>query len=361
MRQLDDRLRFHAEAIVGDRLAQVADDRDVFVAAHDAAIGVLIHLHAAAPTILRGFAGRLGVSERVRQRKLGALDGRDAEARRQCDRRALVVEGEPADRLAQAVEEHARTLETFVREEQREAIAGDARSENVGGQARADRLGDADDGRVADVHAVVLVDHVQAIDVGVGDAVLARAAFERREGALLERRTRQQFRARVVCVLQHVGDVASHHLDHAHLARIEVGAGEPLQQHQQADDMLPALADRAREDLVRQAPHRAGSRHLVQHQRAALDLHPREQVALSLVERLALGSVQRAVHVQDRDLLVRNEQRPGGALQVRDAAAHELFEIVAARVFRNARIEQQLEIGVASTARPGAHRRCCTG
>ena len=44
---------------------------------------------------------------------------------------------------------------------------------------------------------------------------------------------------------------------------------------------------------------------------------------------LALGGAQRAVRVQDRDLLVRDEQRAGGALQMGHAAAHELFEIVA--------------------------------
>jgi hypothetical protein len=249
--------------------------------------------------------------ERMRQRKLRALHGCNAEARRDADRRSFMIESQLADRIAQTAEERARSVELFVREEQCEAIARDARREHIGRQLRADRLGDAHDDGVADVHAVVLVDHVQAIDVGVSDAVFARVAFEDCQRALLERRTRQQSRARVVRVLQHVGDVASHHLDHAHLARIEVAAREPLEQHQQANDVLPALADRARENLVGQAAHRAGSRHLVQHQGAALDLHPREQVALSLVERLALAGVQRAVRVQDLDRLVRNEQRTG--------------------------------------------------
>src|SRR6185503_20171270 len=131
MRELHDRLRVHAEAIVGDRLAQIADDRDVFIATHDAAVSVLIQLHAAAATILGSFARRLGMRERVRERKLRALYGCYAEARRHVDRRAFVLEGELADRLAQAAQESAGGVEALVREEQREAVARDARGKNI--------------------------------------------------------------------------------------------------------------------------------------------------------------------------------------------------------------------------------------
>src|SRR6185503_8682234 len=118
--------------IVDDRLAQVAADRDVVVTPHDAAIGILIQLDTAAAAILRSFAGRLGMRERMRQRKLRALHGRDTEARGHADRRAFMIEGEVADRIAETAEERARRVEAFVGEEQRKAIARDARSEDIG-------------------------------------------------------------------------------------------------------------------------------------------------------------------------------------------------------------------------------------
>src|SRR3954464_3860627 len=105
MGELNDRLCIHAKAIVDDRLAQVADDRDVFVAPHDAAIGVLIQLYAATPAILRSLASCLGVRECMRQRELRTLSGGDAEARRHSDRRAFVGESDLADCVAQAAEE----------------------------------------------------------------------------------------------------------------------------------------------------------------------------------------------------------------------------------------------------------------
>src|SRR3954470_13038896 len=66
--QLHDRLSFHAEAILRERVTQIAHDRDVLITTDDAAIGVLINLHAATSTILCSFARHLGRSHRVRKR-----------------------------------------------------------------------------------------------------------------------------------------------------------------------------------------------------------------------------------------------------------------------------------------------------
>ena len=88
-----------------------------------------------------------------------------------------------------------------------------------------DRLGDAHDDVVADVHAEVLVQHVQPVDVDVDDAVVLAQQFgrEHRVGTLLERRPRQQAGGRVVRVHQDVGDAAAEQLDDAHLPQVEVG------------------------------------------------------------------------------------------------------------------------------------------
>ena len=72
-------LRIETEAVVAERIAQLADHQDVGVAPDDALIGILEHFDAIAAAILGRLAGDLRGRQCVRQRVVGAADRRDAE------------------------------------------------------------------------------------------------------------------------------------------------------------------------------------------------------------------------------------------------------------------------------------------
>src|SRR5690606_18023312 len=102
--------------------AQVADDRDVLIATHDAAVGFLVELDAAATAIFRRLAGDLRCRERTRQRKLRVGNRCDTSAQRQLDLLAVVYDGRVRDLAAQTLHERLRRVQGRLREEQREAI-----------------------------------------------------------------------------------------------------------------------------------------------------------------------------------------------------------------------------------------------
>ena len=78
--QWQDRLRIQPEAVVGERVAQLAHHQDVGVAADDALVGILEHLDAIAAAVLGGLAGDLGGRKRMRERMVGDADGSHADA-----------------------------------------------------------------------------------------------------------------------------------------------------------------------------------------------------------------------------------------------------------------------------------------
>ena len=143
--------------------------------------------------------------------------------------------------LAQRFGEAGRIVQPD-RQQHREAIAGDARRDRARGQALADQLAQLRDDLVAHVHAVVVVDHVHAIDVDRQRAPPAlRAAgrgCRRAVHALLEGRAVQQAGECVVAAGDHGGHAPRQQLGEPRLVRREFG-------HRSAAETAPARRWRA--------------------------------------------------------------------------------------------------------------------
>ena len=104
----------------------------------------------------------------------------------------LLDHGEPGRALAQCLGE-ALGIVHVRGQHGGEAIAGNARAEGPGGQTLADELAQLPEQAVTDVHAGLLVDHVQLVDVDVERApVLVAALLEHRPQAPLELHARVQ-------------------------------------------------------------------------------------------------------------------------------------------------------------------------
>ena len=151
------------------------------------------------------------------------------------------------DSLAQVLRDRLRRIEVRIADEQREAVTRDARREHAGRELSANDLRDAHDHVVADVHAEVLVEHVQAVDVDVDHALVALQCLRRQQrlGTLLERRARQQTGRRVVRIHEYVGDAACEQLDDADLPQVEILLVRRLEQHEHAEHLLRPVHDRA--------------------------------------------------------------------------------------------------------------------
>ncbi len=332
--------------------SQRADQRHVGVAAHDALVALLVDLDAVAAAVLGGLAGDLGRGERVRKRMLALGHARNAEARRHVDRVPARHEIESFEPVTKVLSDALRDVERGVADEQREAVARDARGEHPRRQRAADGVRDAHDHLVAHVHAEVLVQHVQAIDVDVDDAVVALQRLGRQQvlRALLERGTRQQPGRRVIGVHQDVRHATCEQLDQPHLAEVEVHRARLLEQREDAEHALRAVHHRAGQDLVRQRADLVGRARVVRGHRLPVQLRPGQQLAVRFRERLGArawrGALAGAAH---RDVLVRDQQRADAAAEVIHAALQQLREVVrrlAARVIALRGTEQQLEVAV---------------
>ena len=112
----------------------------------------------------------------MRKRLLAVGDTRHAEACRHLDRLAAGNEVERAQLIAQHLRELPPAIQRRLAHQHGEAVAGDARGEHSRRKRPADHLGDAHDHLISHVQTEVLVEHVQAVDVGVDDAGLACAS-----------------------------------------------------------------------------------------------------------------------------------------------------------------------------------------
>ncbi len=203
------------------------------------------------------------------------------------------------------------------------------------------------------MHAEVLVQHVQPVEVDVDHAVvlLQRRGRQHRQRALLERGAREQPRGRIVRIHQDVGDATAEQLDDAHLAQVEVRRVHALEQHEHAVHALRTVHHGTREDLVRDVGERARVRGRVGRHGLAMELRPPQHLAMRAREDLRAHARWRvAGRAAHRDVLVRNQQGAHGAAEMVDATLHELGEVVrgiAAVGFFMRRAEQQLEVAVA--------------
>jgi hypothetical protein len=210
----------------------------------------------------------------------------------------------------------------------------------------AQHLGDLADHLVADVHAEVVVDDVQAIDVEVEHAVRAFVgrAGQRGPDLHLERGARQQRGRRVEVVLQDAGHLARQQLGEPLGAQVEIGLLRGAEQREEARDPARGVAHRHREDLV--GGQAGGGVDLVDDQAAPLQRGPVHQVAVRGGEdgqlRLAAGG-----RLADRDVALRHHQRAEHAVEMLHAGLHDHAELVRLlgilRIVRRD-LEQQVEV-----------------
>jgi hypothetical protein len=168
--QRRDRLREHHDAVEPQGFAHAADEADLIVPADHALVGVLVDLDAATAAVLGGLAGdlRLGdamveVQVRRRGRHRAPRHGNGVVRLLARERAARV-----AHFAADAVGELARLRQVHVRQEHREAVAGQAAGEAVRADQRApDGATAAPDDLVTVGEAREVVDEMQAIDVAV--------------------------------------------------------------------------------------------------------------------------------------------------------------------------------------------------
>ena len=346
-----DRLREEREPVRRERLVQRLHDDDVRAAAHDALVRVLEDLDTVAAAVLRGLAGDLGIREAMRQpvlRILGQLGGADADghlhravASRVGEFRAL-----PPQHLSDLLPEFERA----VRQEHREAVAGNARGERAGARLLAEHFGDLADQLVADVHAEVVVDDMHAVDVHVEHAFRRRlsARGELRANLGLEGRAREERGQRVEVVLQRGRGLSREELDEPLRARLEIRRFLLAEHDQESDDAPGGVPHRRAEDLVGRQLDRAHL-DLVDHEVAALQLRPVEQVPMDLGEDLDLRPLATR-RLADGDVAFRHDQRAEQAAEVIHAGLDEHAELVAlhraVRIVRG-HLEEQLEIVVA--------------
>ena len=303
--------------------------------------------------VLGRLAGNLGGGQRVRKPVLALAQAGNAEAGRDVHLLALTRKAKLLERAPQVVGNAVGRVHRRLGHEDREAVAGDPRCEHAWRKALPDDLGDAHDHRIADVHAEVLVQQVQAVDVDIDDAVFLAQDFGRQGGlyALLERGPREQARRRIVGVEQDVGDASPEQLDDAHLAQVEVRGAQFLEEHEHAVHALRPVHDRAGEDLVWNVRERPRHVRGVRGHRLPVQLTPAEQLAMGARENLGAGARRRVQRgTAHGDVLVGNQQRADGAVEMVDAALDQLREIVgrvAALRLLLRRAKQQLEVAVA--------------
>jgi hypothetical protein len=236
------------------------------------------------------------------------------------------------------------------RKEDGEAVARNARRERARARLPAQHFGDLADQLVADVHAEVVVDHVQAVDVHVQDAFRRRLAARGELAAdlCLEGGAREQGRQRVEVVRERGRRLARQQLDQALGARVEERGARLAEHHEEAGHAAGRMADRRREDLVGRQLDRADL-DLVDHEVAPLQLHPVEQVPVDLGQDLDLRPFA-ARRLADRDAALGHDQGAQQAAEVVHAGLYHDAELVAGlRVVRILRghLEQQLEVVVA--------------
>ena len=289
----------------------------------------------------------------MRQRMVALDDVRHAEAGGHFDLLPLAQEAEPLERLPQVLGDVLGRVDRRLGHEDGETVARDAGREHARRKALPDALGDAHDHRVADVHAEVLVQHVQAVDVDVDDAVVLLQRLRRQHGvgALLEGGPRQQARRRIVRVHQDVGDAAPEQFDDAHLAQVEVRRMQALEQHQHAVHALGAMHHGTGKNLVRDLGERPGVVRDVGGHRLPVQLGPAEHLAMRARQDVGARTRRRvgrrAAH---GDVLVRDQECADGAAEMIDATLDQLREVVrgiAALGLLLRRTEQQLEVTIA--------------
>ncbi len=288
----------------------------------------------------------------MREWLLPVGDATDAEACGDLDRLLPVDEAELFQAGAHVLGYVVGRVDAAVRHEDGEAVARNPRGLHARREIAANDLRDAHDDLVTDVHAEILVQHVQAIEIDVDHAIVARERLRRqhRLHALLERRAGQQPGRRVVGVQQDVGDAAREQLDDPHLAQVEVGRFFGLEEHQDAEHALRALHHRAGKRLERHPGHRAAGERAIGRQRLPVQLRPADQVPVTPREEVGASPRWRAVaRTADGDVLVGDQQRADAAAEMIDAALHEFREVVGR--FSPGRLvvratEQQLEVAV---------------
>jgi hypothetical protein len=244
-----------------------------------------------------------------------------------------------------------------------ETVAGDPRGERTGRAPAADDVGDLGDHLVADVHAEVLVDHVQLVEVDVDDRVALGGAApgDQRGDRLLERGPGRQAGRRVETRQQDRRHLAGEQFGDARLPEPEVVGVGGAEQREEAHHAVGDVPHRCGHQLVRRQAVVAADP--VDDHRALLQLRPAQQVTVRARDDAGVRRAGRvAVRPHDRDALLRDDQRAERAVEVIDGRLHEPAQLVGvARVVGlvDGSVEQQVEVAVTGgeIARHHAERR----
>jgi len=175
--------------------------------------------------------------------------------------------------------------------EHREPIAADAGDQSAFAAAPAHQGRDGLDDLVADMHAVILVDDVELVDVDVEQPVRARAAGLRSQ---LDRRLchegglREHAGDRVEARANDLRGFARHQFERRGVAELEILFGIDAENREHADDPPRLVAYRRRNRLVGHRGIRVVQGQLVRNQSAAVQLRAGHEMPVHLREQRAL-------------------------------------------------------------------------
>ena len=195
-------------------------------------------------------------------------------------------------------------------------------------QALAQQFAQLGEHRIAHVHAGLLVDDVQLIYIDVQRTPRLRGLVVRdRAHAPLESRSGVQAAERIVTALDDADGLAGEDLGDVGIAFRESVRARLAQQCEHTDEAAGARAQRAAQHPVRQGVGRCGRQSFVAHHRLALRLRQRQQPPVSAHQELRVGRrVPAGAH--QRDVALRNEQRPGAGVQVLDGLLQQYLQLV---------------------------------
>ena len=320
------RSRFSAIA-----MRRLGGDVDVLVAAHDALVACLVQLDAVAAAVLGRLAGGLGHRERVGELHTRVGERRDPDADRGLERRCrwsrqglrpLSRRGAGAQRLRRSASrpsEPPGNSSANRSPELRAASAPGTRYARTSSPSLAIRL-------VADVHAEVVVDDVQPVDVDVQRAPAALAALHPTSAARARCSNAGRVSRPVTAVVAGLDDrrgAARQKIREAALALREFrGIGRAEQREHAARrgrwDAAPGRRARGSLALLAAGLHREG----LDHHRLASQLRQRNQLSVRARQRCCIG--RRAVEgAQHHQALLRNDQRGEAAAQMISSALQQ--------------------------------------
>ena len=353
----DDLLRVHAEAAVGECVAQVADFEHVVPASHHARVDIQIDLCPVAAMILGTGAGHLGRCQRTAQSRL--LRGQPHHAAAETQRKSVV--GGSHRGVARGGEHLLGPCAGFVGivvgHEHDEAVAADASRDHVVRQRRRpQQVRDAHDCLVAQIESHGVIDDMQPVDVQVQQRIDACSAGRAHPRYILfEGVAREQTGGEIVLALQQGSDLVTQMPSQKQLATAEIRHRRLFEEGEIADHLVLVGLDGNDQHL--ELRHVGRRRDLVGDQRLAAALHEVHEKRRDTLE----GACGLHVDVHERRVsrmqpVLRHHHGAEAAFHSFDGCTQQLLDglrIVRVRVQALGQAEQPFEFfGALGKGRP---------